>query len=162
MWFIADKLNIIVCVIVIYICIYNAFTKYKWEYDRKRGALAGSANAAPILEVEENVADNQTISAPPGSEEYIRQKKNVEGSSQSRVSKQVASAKQAGQVKKGQTIYKIQILTSIKTFSRLLNCLKEYKECRLLYWERYLQVYIWRDDKFRYYPQVAPASSERF
>ena len=31
--------------------IYNAFTKYKWEYDRKRGALAGNASAAPILEL---------------------------------------------------------------------------------------------------------------
>lgn len=28
MRFVADKLNIMVCVIVIYICIYNAFTKY--------------------------------------------------------------------------------------------------------------------------------------
>ena len=93
--------------------------------DRKRGALAGSANAAPILEVEDNVADNQTIPAPPGSEEYIRQKKNVEGSSQSRVSKQVASAKQAGQVKKGQTIYKIQILTSDTL--PVLNCLKDIR-----------------------------------
>lgn len=107
--------------------IYNAFTKYKWEYDRKRGALAGSANAAPILEVEENVADNQTIFAPPGSEEYIRQKKNVEGASQSRVSKQVASAKQAGQVKKGQTIYKIQILTSDKKLSPGSKLFKGYK-----------------------------------
>ena len=67
------------------------------------------------------------ISAPPGSEEYIRQKKNVEGSSQSRVSKQVASAKQAGQVKKGQTIYKIQILTSDKKLSPGSKLFKGYK-----------------------------------
>lgn len=32
--------------------IYNAFTKYKWEYDRKRGALAGNASAAPILRLQ--------------------------------------------------------------------------------------------------------------
>ena len=43
--------------------IYNAFTKYKWEYDRKRGALAGNASAAPILEVADNIDDNQPISA---------------------------------------------------------------------------------------------------
>jgi len=67
------------------------------------------------------------IPAPPGSEEYIRQKKNVEGSSQSRVSKQVASAKQAGQVKKGQTIYKIQILTSDKKLSPGSKLFKGYK-----------------------------------
>lgn len=67
--------------------IYNAFTKYKWEYDRKRGALAGNASAAPILEVADNIDDNQPISAPPGSEEYIRQKNKMEESNQSRVSK---------------------------------------------------------------------------
>ena len=79
--------------------IYNAFTKYKWEYDRKRGALAGNASAAPILEVADNIDDNQPISAPPGSEEYIRQKNKMEESNQSRVSKSAVSAKQAGRVK---------------------------------------------------------------
>lgn len=75
--------------------IYNAFTKYKWEYDRKRGALAGNASVAPILEVADDAGDNQAISAPPGSEEYIRQKNKTEEANRSRASKPVASAKQA-------------------------------------------------------------------
>ena len=107
--------------------IYNAFTKYKWEYDRKRGALAGNASAAPILEVADNIDDNQPISAPPGSEEYIRQKNKMEESNQSRVSKSAVSAKQAGRVKKGQTIYKIQILTSDKKLSSGSKLFKGYK-----------------------------------
>ena len=107
--------------------IYNAFTKYKWEYDRKRGALAGNASAAPILEVVDNIDDNQPISAPPGSEEYIRQKNKMEESNQSRVSKSAVSAKQVGRVKKGQTIYKIQILTSDKKLSSGSKLFKGYK-----------------------------------
>ena len=107
--------------------IYNAFTKYKWVYDRKRGALAGNASAAPILEVVDNIGDNQPISAPPGSEEYIRQKNKMEESNQSRVSKSAVSAKQAGRVKKGQTIYKIQILTSDKKLSSGSKLFKGYK-----------------------------------
>lgn len=107
--------------------IYNAFTKYKWEYDRKRGALAGNASAAPILEVADNIDDNQPISAPPGSEEYIRQKNKMEESNQSRVSKSAVSAKQAGRVKKGQMIYKIQILTSDKKLSSGSKLFKGYK-----------------------------------
>lgn len=107
--------------------IYNAFTKYKWKYDRKRGALAGNASAAPILEVADNIDDNQPISAPPGSEEYIRQKNKMEESNQSRVSKSAVSAKQAGRVKKGQTIYKIQILTSDKKLSSGSKLFKGYK-----------------------------------
>lgn len=107
--------------------IYNAFTKYKWECDRKRGALAGNASAAPILEVADNIDDNQPISAPPGSEEYIRQKNKMEESNQSRVSKSAVSAKQAGRVKKGQTIYKIQILTSDKKLSSGSKLFKGYK-----------------------------------
>ena len=107
--------------------IYYAFTKYKWEYDRKRGALAGNASAAPILEVADNIDDNQPISAPPGSEEYIRQKNKMEESNLSRVSKSAVSAKQAGRVKKGQTIYKIQILTSDKKLSSGSKLFKGYK-----------------------------------
>ena len=107
--------------------IYNAFTKYTWEYDRTRGALAGNASAAPILEVVDNIGDNQPISAPPGSEEYIRQKNKMEESNQSRVSKSAVSAKQAGRVKKGQTIYKIQILTSDKKLSSGSKLFKGYK-----------------------------------
>ena len=110
--------------------IYNAFTKYKWEYDRKRGALAGNASAAPILEVADNADegdDERPIPAPPGSEEYIRLKNEAGNASRSRTSKPVASAKQGVQAKKGQTVYKIQILTSDKKLSSGSKLFKGYK-----------------------------------
>jgi len=110
--------------------IYNAFTKYKWEYDRKRGALAGNASVAPILEVADEADeadDNQVISAPPGSEEYIRQKNKARDVNQARSSKPVTSVKQANPVKKGQTVYKIQILTSDKKLSPGSKLFKGYK-----------------------------------
>lgn len=105
--------------------IYNAFTKYKWEYDRKRGALANNAGAAPILEVTD---DNESITAPPGSEEYIRQKNKAEETKSARQSKPVAPQTQtANSVKKGQTVYKIQILTSDKKLSPGSKLFKGYK-----------------------------------
>ena len=51
----------------------------------------------------------------------------MEESNQSRVSKSAVSAKQAGRVKKGQTIYKIQILTSDKKLSPGAKVFKGYK-----------------------------------
>lgn len=116
--------------------IYNAFTKYKWEYDRKRGALAGNASAAPILDVSDdsNESDeSQTISAPPGSEEYIRQKNEAWKANRNRVSKPLVSSepttpvKPEKQVKGGQTVYKIQILTSDKKLSPGSKLFKGYK-----------------------------------
>ena len=107
--------------------IYNAFTKYKWEYDRRRGALAGNASVAPMLEVIDNTVGSQAVSAPPGSEEYIRQKHKTEDANRSSVSKPVTSMKQGEQVKKGQTVYKIQILTSDKKLSPGSKLFKGYK-----------------------------------
>lgn len=116
--------------------IYNAFTKYKWEYDRKRGALAGNASVAPILDVSDdsNESDeSQPISAPPGSEEYIRQRNEVRKADRNRVPKPVISSepvapvKPEKQVKGGQTVYKIQILTSDKKLSPGSKLFKGYK-----------------------------------
>lgn len=62
--------------------LYNAFTKYKRDYDRRQGALAGSKRPAPTLSYvnqSENTSDGSTASAssmstpapPPGSEADI-------------------------------------------------------------------------------------------
>lgn len=107
--------------------IYNAFTKYKWEYDRKRGALAGNASAAPILEVVDNIDDNQPISAPPGSEEYIRQKNKMEESNQSRVSKSQSPRSKRVGLKRGKRFIKYKYLPRIKNFLPVLNCLKDIR-----------------------------------
>ena len=106
--------------------IYNAFTKYKWEYDRKRGALSGNASAAPVLQVVDD--QESVVTAPPGSEEYIRQKNKAEEVKTVRQSKSATpEAQMATQVKKGQTVYKIQILTSDKKLSPNSKLFKGYK-----------------------------------
>ncbi|RHO75265.1 N-acetylmuramoyl-L-alanine amidase [Parabacteroides sp. AF48-14] len=128
--------------------IYNAFTKYKWEYDRKRGALSGNASVAPVLQVvddQESVVTappgseeyirqknkrmmDQRLRNPPGSEEYIRQKNKAEEIKTVRQSKSATpEAQMATQVKKGQTVYKIQILTSDKKLSPNSKLFKGYK-----------------------------------
>ena len=107
--------------------IYNAFTKYKWEYDRKRGALTGNVSVAPVLDMTDNSAERVVVSAPPGSEEYIRQMRKAESGGRSRASKSVVSSKPAVQETKGQTVYKIQILTSDKKLSPGSKLFKGYK-----------------------------------
>lgn len=108
--------------------IYNAFTKYKWEYDRKRGALVGNASAAPVLKISDDAGNDSAIDAPPGSEEYIRRKNKTEEAGSTRQTKPAVSKAQAtNQVKKGQTVYKIQILTSDKKLSPGSKLFKGYK-----------------------------------
>lgn len=108
--------------------IYNAFTKYKWEYDRKRGALVGNANVAPVLKISDDAGNDPAIDAPPGSEEYIRRKNKTEEAGGARQAKPaVSKTPAANQVKKGQTVYKIQILTSDKKLSPGSKLFKGYK-----------------------------------
>lgn len=108
--------------------IYNAFTKYKWEYDRKRGALVGNANVAPVLKISDDAGNDPAIDAPPGSEEYIRRKNKTEEAGGARQAKlAVSKTPVANQVKKGQTVYKIQILTSDKKLSPGSKLFKGYK-----------------------------------
>lgn len=108
--------------------IYNAFTKYKWEYDRKRGTLVGNANVAPVLKISDDAGNDPAIDAPPGSEEYIRRKNKTEEAGGARQAKlAVSKTPAANQVKKGQTVYKIQILTSDKKLSPGSKLFKGYK-----------------------------------
>ena len=131
--------------------IYNAFTKYKWEYDRKRGALSGQSAGTPDFVVVDNgnqidantvdrtATEESASSAPAGSEEDIRQRRrNVKrpqqtsqpaisesGRSDSGSSGETASVKQPV---KGQRIFKVQILTSDKKLSTGSKLFKGYKD----------------------------------
>ena len=108
--------------------IYNAFTKYKWEYDRKRGALVGNANVAPVLKISDDAGSVSGVEAPPGSEEYILRKNKAEEAAGARQAKPAVSKERvANQAKKGQTVYKIQILTSDKKLSPGSKLFKGYK-----------------------------------
>lgn len=80
--------------------LYNAFAKYKREYDRKQGALSGGGSAATAV-VREKPAGESTVKAP--------------------VASTVAAAKQ------GAVVYKIQILTAEKKLPANSKRFKGYK-----------------------------------
>ena len=135
--------------------IYNAFTKYKWEYDRKRGALSHSSAAPDLVAIDANTVtddgiraeatDVEVSSAPPGSEEDIRQRRqNASRNSASRRRTPVATGQERGSsasvpeetapvVKsvKGQRIFKVQILSSDKKLSPGSKLFKGYKNVDL-------------------------------
>lgn len=131
--------------------IYNAFTKYKWEYDRKRGALSQSSSAPNLVAMDADVTmDDVTVSreqsaktqatlAPPGSEEDIRRHRALRSGTSRRTTSVVTESvavssisvpeETASVVKnvKSQRIFKVQILTSDKKLSRGSRLFKGYK-----------------------------------
>lgn len=129
-------------------CLYNAFVKYKWDYDRKLSGVAGRSISmpSPSLAVAENSRSEKPslsvpddLAAPPGSEAYILQNKRsarktstrqASGSEQAGRPEQIAksSEKQVNTDAKGKVIYKIQILTSDKKLSSNSKLFKGYKE----------------------------------
>lgn len=122
--------------------VYNAFAKYKWEYDRKRGALGVNAQAPTFV----NASEFQSVSTGPinddgdppvGSEEAILQKKNGgRGAVRSVSAKDLktenvnvvsSNSIENKTINKDQVIYKIQILTSDKKLSSNSKLFKGYK-----------------------------------
>lgn len=135
--------------------LYNAFTKYKRDYDRRQGALAGKDRTVPTL----SYVENQEITAPriqtpgsrpnapapaPGSEADIQQRKRGNrsappapsrpGGSQTSKQSSAPRAQKQGPTSgvnsdtKGVVIYKIQILTSDKKLSPASKAFKGYKK----------------------------------
>lgn len=122
--------------------IYNAFAKYKWEYDRKQGALNGknAVAGAPVYVDTVDPADRKASANPPaGSEMDILNRKKgnssvakrpiTAGKEKSGISDNRAKAvsPEAKSVVKGQIIYKVQILTSDKKLSAGAKLFKGYK-----------------------------------
>lgn len=107
--------------------IYNAFTKYKWEYDRKRGALAGNASAAPILEVVIILMIiNRFLRLLEAKSIFA---KRTRWRSPTRVacpSRQSPRSKRVG-LKRGKRFIKYKYLPQIKNFLPVLNCLKDIR-----------------------------------
>ena len=105
--------------------IYNAFTKYKRDYDRKMGALKHGQATAPILsnlqtDTEPELADQAPDQPlpPAGSEADIARRKQA-----NRVE---APKQQTAEAKQGR-VYKIQILTSPSKLSQQSKRFKGYK-----------------------------------
>lgn len=121
--------------------IYNAFTKYKWEYDRKRGAL-GQMSSHPAFVTVDNEPDTSgkseikaidTDSPAPGSEEDIRRRHLVASQSKraataSNSSKTTSTSVVRQVPSKGQRVFKVQILSSGKKLSTNSKLLKGYKD----------------------------------
>lgn len=121
--------------------IYNAFTKYKWEYDRKRGAL-GQMSSKPAFVTVDNEPDisgkseinaTDTDSPASGSEEDIRrrhlaasQSKRTATASNSSKTTSIPVVRQVPS--KGQRVFKVQILSSGKKLSTNSKLLKGYKD----------------------------------
>lgn len=129
--------------------IYNAFSKYKWEYDRKRGVFTSQMptfvdNSIPKNDtVKEQKGESaeilqQTQEPPVGSEKYIlnQNKGKIRSSAiQAKVpeTREVASQKSKVSVpskviSKGQVVYKVQVLTSDKKLSSGSKLFKGYTD----------------------------------
>lgn len=121
--------------------IYNAFTKYKWEYDRKRGAL-GQMYSKPAFVTVDNEPDTSgkseikaidTDSPAPGSEEDIRRRhlaasQSKRAATASNSSKTTSTSVVRQVPSKGQRVFKVQILSSGKKLSTNSKLLKGYKD----------------------------------
>ena len=129
--------------------IYNAFSKYKWEYDRKRGVFTSQMptfvdNSIPKNDtVKEQKGESaeilqQTQEPPVGSEKYIlnQNKGKIRSSAiQAKVpeTREVASQKSKVSVpskviSKGQVVYKVQVLTSDKKLPSGSKLFKGYTD----------------------------------
>ena len=129
--------------------IYNAFSKYKWEYDRKRGVFTSQRptfvdNSTPESDtVKEQKMESagtlqQTQEPPVGSEKYILNQNKDKDRNRSSViqtksfeAKEVVSQKSEASVPsktigKGQVVYKVQVLTSNKKLSSGSKLFKGY------------------------------------
>jgi N-acetylmuramoyl-L-alanine amidase len=115
--------------------IYNAFSKYKWAYDRKQGGLKNTVAAAPLqLDTSEEMPEpardiaepvretfESTDEPPVGSEEYIMRKKAAKTSVSAQKTQKVQ------RTTKSKTVYKVQILTYNKKLSPNSKLFKGYK-----------------------------------
>ena len=93
--------------------LYDAFCKYKKNYDRRKGNISGAV-VAPV-------ANEET--PPPGSEADILNKKQQA----TRQKNSVSSTTSVNRNTKGKVIYKIQFLTSNKKLPANSRLFKGYK-----------------------------------
>lgn len=105
--------------------LYNAFTRYKRDYDRKQGGVSGQARVAEELKVTNedieaanNAAEQQLVTGdtPVVKESTLRER--------DRSSVKTVSPPSSGA---GEVVYKIQILTSDKQLSLRSGLLKGYQ-----------------------------------
>lgn len=106
--------------------LYDAFSKYKKNYDRRKGNISGAA-AVPVANVVDVVEDISVVESletpPPGSEADILNKKQQA----TRQKTSVSSTTSVNRIAKGKVIYKVQFLTSNKKLPSNSRLFKGYK-----------------------------------
>lgn len=124
--------------------LYDAFTKYKREYDRKQGGVSvgrrdvneGSvyANTVPVNSENSDSSDGQVnlkeVPPPPGSEEDIlshRKRKSEQKRQIQSVQEEESSSVKEKKETTGKIVYKVQILTSDRKLSPGSKLFKGYK-----------------------------------
>lgn len=110
--------------------LFDAFTRYKKEYDRKQGGVSGgdSSSGSVTTSVETSYfADEQVEEgvAPGSEQDILNRKKKSSVSSQKRQS--TTTAARTKSVTTGKIVYKVQILTSDKKLSSGAKVFKGYK-----------------------------------
>lgn len=110
--------------------LFDAFTRYKKEYDRKQGGVSGgnSSSGSVTTSVETSYfADEQVEEgvAPGSEQDILNRKKKSSVSSQKRQS--ATTAARTKSVTTGKIVYKVQILTSDKKLSSGAKVFKGYK-----------------------------------
>ena len=110
--------------------LFDAFTRYKKEYDRKQGGVSGgnssSGSVTTSVEISYFADEQVEEGGAPGSEQDIlNRKKKSSVSSQKRQS--TTTAARTKSVTTGKIVYKVQILTSDKKLSSGAKVFKGYK-----------------------------------
>lgn len=106
--------------------LYDAFTRYKKEYDRKQGGASSGKQTVTASSNAASARQEKAVEAvPAGSEQDIlNRRSNRTSSSQNRKQAVAATAKSDNA---GKVVYKIQILTSDKKLSPGAKVFKGYK-----------------------------------
>ena len=110
--------------------LFDAFTRYKKEYDRKQGGVSGGNSSSGSVTTSEETsyfADEQVEEgvAPGSEQDILNRKKKSSVSSQKRQS--TTTAARTKSVTTGKIVYKVQILTSDKKLSSGAKVFKGYK-----------------------------------
>ncbi|WP_455640460.1 N-acetylmuramoyl-L-alanine amidase family protein [Parabacteroides sp.] len=112
----------------------DAFTKYKKEYDRKQGGVAGVAKSVPVSPApsysEEKSSKKSSAPAPGSEQDILNKKKSASTSSQKRQAAATTTTSSSTKSKSntaGKVVYKVQILTSDKKLSAGAKVFKGYK-----------------------------------
>lgn len=107
--------------------LFDAFTRYKKEYDRKQGGVSGTAGTV-TAPVQTSFSDNEPAEeniAVGSEQDILNKKRNAVASNKTRQAPENNAKAKSGA--RGKIVYKVQILTSDKKLSSGAKVFKGYK-----------------------------------